>query len=87
MQNANGGAECRLLLIQSEEYDACVKPDETNLLLGSRAGEKFDRVGVQIAPYIAGPYAEGDYEFTFDVTPEVLATVRPKYRAAFAVRK
>lgn len=67
-------------------FDACVKPDETNLLLGSQAGAKFDRVGVQIAPYIAGPYAEGDYEFTFDVTPEVLATVRPEYRDAFAAR-
>ncbi len=69
-----------------EGFDACVKPDETNLLLGSRSGRKFDRVGVRIAPYIAGPYVEGAYEFTFDVTPAVLATVRPEYRDAFAAR-
>ena len=67
-------------------FDACVKVDETNLLLGSRRGQRFDRIGVQIAPYLAGPYAEGTYEFTFDVTAEILATVRPEFREAFAAR-
>ncbi len=71
---------------EGDDFSACVKPDATNLLLGSRSGRKFDRVGVQIAPYIAGPYAEGAYEFTFDVTPEVLETVKPEYRDAFAAR-
>ena len=67
-------------------FDACVKVDETNLLLGSRRGTHFDRIGIQIAPYLAGPYAEGTYEFTFPVTPELLATVKPEYREAFEAR-
>lgn len=72
---------------QSEDaFDQCVKGDEVNLLLGSRSGVKFDRIGVQIAPYIAGPYAEGAYEFTFDITPQLLETVKPEYRSAFATR-
>lgn len=72
---------------QSEDtFDQCVKGDEANLLLGSRSGTKFDRIGVQIAPYVAGPYAEGAYEFTFDITPQLLATVKPEYRRAFATR-
>jgi hypothetical protein len=71
----------------SEElFDECIKPDETNLLLGSSDGESFDSIGIQIAPYIAGPYAEGSYEFTFPVTDAILAIVRPEYRAAFAAR-
>ena len=68
-----------------DTFDACVKPDETNLLLGSRAGEKFDRIAIQIAPYIAGSYAEGSYEFDFAMDEELLAVVRPEYREAFAV--
>lgn len=69
-----------------DSFDACVKPDETNLLLGSRGGETIDRIGIQIAPYLAGPYAEGSYEFTFDVDAELLEIVKPEYRAAFAAR-
>lgn len=67
-------------------FNACVKVDETNLLLGSRGGTHFDRIGIQIAPYLAGSYAEGSYEFTFDMTSELLATVKPEYRAAFKAR-
>ena len=67
-------------------FEACVKVDETNLLLGSSNGKTFDRIGIQIAPYLAGPYAEGDYEFTFPMTAELMKTVRPEYRTAFAAR-
>jgi hypothetical protein len=69
-----------------EIFESCVKVDETNLLLGSRRGRAFDRIGVQIAPYLAGPYAEGSYELTFAMTDELLATVKPEYRQAFAAR-
>ncbi len=69
-----------------DSFDACIKPDETNLLLGSSNGQSFDRIGIQIAPYLAGPYAEGSYEFTFPVTPELLEVVREEYRSAFAAR-
>lgn len=65
-------------------FNGCIKPDETNLLLGSSDGQTFDRIGIQIAPYLAGPYAEGSYDFTFPVTPEILAVVREEYRAAFS---
>lgn len=67
-----------------DAFDACIKPDETNLLLGSTNGESFNRIGIQIAPYLAGPYAEGSYEFTFPVTPELLEVVQDDYRGAFS---
>ena len=68
----------------TDSFNACIKPDETNLLLGSTDGQRFNRIGIQIAPYLAGPYAEGSYEFTFPVTPELLQTVREEYRDAFS---
>ncbi len=67
-------------------FNTCIKPDETNLLLGSTNGQTFNRIGIQIAPYLAGPYAEGSYEFTFPMTPELLETVREEYREVFAAR-
>ncbi|WP_340587111.1 DUF4163 domain-containing protein [Erythrobacter alti] len=70
----------------TDSFDACIKPDETNLLLASTNGRTFDRIGIQIAPYLAGPYAEGSYEFTFDMDEDLLAIVRPAYREDFTVR-
>ncbi len=68
----------------TDTFDACIAPDETNLLLGSTNGEAFNRIGIQIAPYLAGPYVEGSYEFTFDMDADLLEIVRPEYREDFA---
>ena len=70
----------------TDSFEACVPANDTNVILGSSDGVHFNRIGVQIAPYIAGPYAEGSYEFTFPVTPALLETVREDYRSAFAAR-
>ncbi len=70
----------------TDSFDACIKPDETNLLLGSSNGRTFNRIGIQIAPYLAGPYAEGSYEFTFNMDEDLLAIVRPEFREAFSAR-
>ena len=72
---------------QSDDtFDQCVALDETTILLGSRSGRAFDRIGVQIAPYVAGPYAEGSYDLSFDVTEDIIEAVAPEYRDAFAAR-
>jgi hypothetical protein len=71
----------------SDEFDQCVGVKEATVLVGSRSRRKFDRVGVQIGPYVAGPYAEGSYEFTFPVDGKILAAVKPEFREAFAARK
>ena len=68
-------------------FGECVALSDTTLLLGSSNGRAFNRLGVMIGPYVAGPYAEGSWEFTLPVTAEVLATVKPEYRDAFAVRR
>lgn len=66
------------------EFDQCIDPAASTIILGSSNGKAFDRIGVLVAPYEAGPYAEGDYEVTLPVTPAVLAAVKPEYRATFA---
>lgn len=57
---------------------------ESTIILGSSNGQQFDRIGVLIAPYQAGPYSEGDYEVTLPVTRAVLAALKPQYRSVFA---
>lgn len=50
-------------------------------------GQRFDRIELLAAPYVAGSYAEGVYEVTLPVTPAVLAAIKPRYRAAFVAPK
>jgi len=66
-------------------FDDCIDPVKQTVLLGSRSRRVFDRIGILVAPYEAGPYAEGSYEVTVPVTAAVLAAVRPEYRASFAL--
>ncbi|QFT77048.1 PdaC/SigV domain-containing protein [Erythrobacter sp. THAF29] len=72
---------------ETEWPNQCVSMEETVVFLGSSNGETFDRIGVYYAPYVAGAYAEGDFEFTLPVTEAVIAAVKPEYRAAFALGK
>ena len=69
-----------------ELFSDCIDPLESTIILGSSNHQTFDRIGVLVAPYEAGAYAEGSYEATLPVTTAVLATVKPEYRASFSVK-
>lgn len=68
----------------TDEFDKCIDPVAETVILGSRSRRKFDRIGILVAPYSAGPYAEGPYEVTVPITPAVLAAVKPQFRSSFA---
>jgi hypothetical protein len=68
-------------------FSDCIDPLESTLILGSSNHRSFDRIGILVAPYAAGPYVEGDYEVTLPVAPAVLAAVKPEFRAAFSLRR
>ncbi len=67
-------------------FDECVALDEATILLGSTNGRSFNRIGVMMAPYVAGPYSDGSYEFTLDMTGAMLETVKEERRSAFSAR-
>jgi len=69
------------------EFDQCIDPVAQTVILGSHGRQAFDRIGILVAPYSAGPYAEGSYEVTVPVTPAVMAAVKPVFRASFAAAK
>jgi hypothetical protein len=66
-----------------DDFDACIAPSEQTLILGSTDRKRFNRIGILVSPYAAGPYAEGSYDITVPVTPAVLQAVKPEFRAAF----
>jgi hypothetical protein len=70
-----------------DEFDQCIDPVANTVILGSSNHQTFDRIGILVAPYEAGPYVEGDYEVTLPVTDAVLARVKPEYRSSFAVKR
>ncbi len=65
-------------------FEECIDPTAQTVILGSATKKAFDRIGILVAPYEAGPYAEGAYEVTVPVTAAVIAAVRPAFRPAFA---
>lgn len=67
-----------------DAFDECIDPAESAIILGSSNRRAFDRIGVLVSPYSAGPYAEGDYEVTLPVTPAVIAALKPQYRGIFS---
>ena len=68
-------------------FDDCPGIDEASVLVGSSNGESFDRIGIYFGPYVAGAYAESDYELNFSVTPAVLDAVKPEFANAFSVKR
>ncbi len=67
------------------DFDACIEPvANSTVILGSRGGKRFDRIGFLIPPYNAGPYVEGSYEVTLPVDDAVLRAVKPAFRDAFS---
>jgi hypothetical protein len=65
----------------------CPGMNETTLFLGSSNGKTFDRLGLYYGPYVAGPYAEGEYEINLPVDAAVIAAVKPEFASAFSMKR
>ena len=63
-------------------FGRCPALEELELVLLSN-GTKFDRLMLYAAPYVAGPYAEGDYEVELGVDEAIRAAVKQRYRDDF----
>jgi hypothetical protein len=74
-------------VMDEDDIFPCPPIAELQIYPASSDGQRFDRIELLAGQYVAGSYAEGIYEVTLPVTAQVLAAVRPQYRAAFALGK
>lgn len=72
--------------VQPDDFASdCPQLKELVLVLGTSNGDKFDRIDILAAPYVAGPYSDGPYEVSIPVTQRLLEATKPAYRSYFAV--
>jgi hypothetical protein len=48
---------------------------------------RFDRIDFVASPYTAGPYVEGEYAIEVPMTPNLIAAMKPEYRASFEAQR
>jgi len=68
-----------------DQFDNCPSVTELVVMPTSSDGKSFDGVAMLAAPYVAGSFAEGPYEFSIPMTPVLLEAVKPEYRAEFSI--
>jgi Deacetylase PdaC len=64
-------------------FAGCPAFDELTLVFASSTNAGIDRITIIADPYVAGSYAEGEYQVSLAVTKALVAWIKPKYRAAF----
>lgn len=68
-------------------FDDCPKLDEIAIIPTDKdRNGQLELLTLVASPYVAGPWAEGDYEIELAVTPDLLAGLRGDYRASFEAR-
>jgi hypothetical protein len=67
-------------------FDDCPKLDEIAIIPTDKdKNGRFELLTLVASPYVAGPWAEGDYEIQLGVTPDLIASLKSDYRAGFEV--
>jgi hypothetical protein len=70
------------------EFDECPKYSELTIAPRDRQPNgRFETIEFIAAPYTAGPYAEGEYGIDLPVTRQLIAAIKPVYRASFEVQR
>jgi hypothetical protein len=66
------------------DFDKCPAFSELSLIpADSNHNGRLDRLLVVADRYVAGPYAEGEYEISLPMKPVQTAKLKPEYRASF----
>lgn len=70
------------------EFDECPKLSELAIVPADRDSDgRFESVRLIADPYVAGPYAEGNYKVELAVTPALIAALKPEYRPSFELQR
>ena len=67
------------------QFAECPPLSELTITPVDKDGDsRFEAIRLLADPYVAGPYAEGDYEVVLPVTAAVAAALKPEFRPDFA---
>lgn len=66
-----------------DDFTKCIDPMKEVLVPTSRDGKLIDGVTVVVAPYSAGPYAEGSYDIALPVDTPMRKAIKTEYQTAF----
>ena len=70
------------------EFDQCPRFDDLAIAPVDRdSNGRFDGFDFVASPYIAGPYAEGEYEILLPVTAKMVSSLKPGYRTSFETQR
>lgn len=67
-----------------DPFDACIDPVQETIVPAASGNRTIDSLTVYVAPYDAGPYAEGDYRISVAMDAALLEAIKPEYRGAFS---
>jgi hypothetical protein len=65
------------------EFSECPKFSDLTIAPAAKSGEAFTTIRLIADPYVAGPYAEGDYEIDVPVTPSLATAVKAEFKSDF----
>ena len=69
------------------EFSECPAFSELTIAPAGKEGSStFDSVVLIADPYVAGPYAEGDYTILVPVSAALVAALKPEFRSEFKVQ-
>jgi len=70
------------------EFNECPKYSDLAIApVDKNKDGRFDRLGFIASPYVAGPYAEGEYEIELPVTPQLIAAMKSTYRSSYEAQR
>jgi hypothetical protein len=66
------------------EFNECPKYSDLAIApVDKNKNGRFDIIAFTASPYVAGPYAEGEYEIELPVTRQLIAAMKPDYRSSY----
>lgn len=70
---------------KGELFGDCPDPFESTVYPALVRDGTFTRIGFSLAPYTAGPYSEGQYNFTIAAPSVITDLLKPEYKALFQI--
>ncbi len=67
-------------------FTGCPSFKELSVVFDGTTPSAINQITIIADPYIAGSYAEGDYQVSLPITAALIAAVKPKYRASFIAK-